>query len=81
MPPHWTVVIDFDGAAAAGARTAARAAISRLAKAARVDIQEQPSGSLVVLTGDADAAERLASAARATDAVAAAYVKPPEAMP
>jgi hypothetical protein len=81
MAPRWTVVIEIDPDLADAARSAAARAISRLAEEAQVELHRSSAGTFVAFTSDPDAADRLAAAARATHAVAAAYVKPPEALP
>lgn len=79
--PQWTVIVEIDPGLEDAAREAAVDVVSRLAKDVDAEIASGSSGSFVAFTSGRESADRLAAAARATPAVSAAYVKPPEALP
>ena len=75
------MVIEIDPALAGDDRAVALRALSALVQAAHAEITDGSTGSLLAFINDQAAADRLAAAVRATGRVAAAYVKPPDAMP
>jgi hypothetical protein len=79
--PQWTVIVEIDPGLEDAAREAAVDVVSRLVKDADAELAPRSSGSLVAFTSGRESADRLAAAVRATPAVSAAYVKPPEALP